>query len=261
MNLTVQTPDEQLAALAKPSLERVAKFVLLPEDWLVICAGFEDRVLAVLQSAVLGQTPFNVLLVRYEPFFQENKVDAILDTAQRTGVSVTEATYNRQEPAGFGSTIVEKLSTCRVRIFVDVSAMSRLLIVQVLVALGTRPDGFANCFVAYAEASDYPPTQLEAEEELTKSESDPSLSILFLSSGVFDVTVVPELSSLAPAGTQTRLIAFPSLDAHQLTAPRNEIQPSRFSFIEGVPPNPQNQWRQPIISRVNQLDQIPDAER
>jgi hypothetical protein len=261
MNLSVQTPDEWLAALAKPSVEIVTQFVLAPDDWLVICAGFEDRVLAVLQNAVLVQRPFNVLLVRYEPGFQENKSDAILEITHRAGIKVTEVTYNRQEPAGFGNTLAEELSACRGRIFVDVSAMSRLLIVQVLVALGTRSDGFANCFVAYAEASDYPPNQLEAEAELAKSESDPSLSILFLSSGVFDVTVVPELSSFAPAGTQTRLIAFPSLDAHQLTAPRNEIQPSRFSFIEGVPPNPQNKWRQQMISRVNQLDKITDAER
>jgi hypothetical protein len=261
MNLSVQTPDERLAALAKPSVETVTQFALAPEDWLVICAGFEDRVLAVLQNAVSSQAPFNVLLVRYEPVFQENKADAILEITRRAGIRVTELTYNRQEPAGFGNTLVEQLSACRGRIFVDVSAMSRLLIVQVLVALGARTDGFANCFVAYAEADDYPPTQFEAEAQLAKSESDPSLSILFLSSGVFDVTVVPELSSFAPAGTQTRLIAFPSLDAHQLTAPRNEIQPSRFSFIEGVPPNPQNKWRQQMISRVNQLDKVQDAER
>jgi hypothetical protein len=37
MNLSVQTPDEWLAALAKPNLEMVSQFVLAPEDWLVIC--------------------------------------------------------------------------------------------------------------------------------------------------------------------------------------------------------------------------------
>ncbi|MDD2710838.1 MAG: hypothetical protein PHV34_22890 [Verrucomicrobiae bacterium] len=261
MNLSVQTPDEWLAALAKPSLETVSQFVLLPDDWLVICAGFEDRALAVLQNAVSGQTSFNILLVRYEPIFQENKLSAIREISRRAGIRVTEAIYNRQEPAGFGSTMLEKLSACRGRIFVDISAMSRLLIVQVLVALGTRSDGFANCFVAYAEASDYPPSQLDAESELAKSDSDASHSILFLSSGVFDVTIVPELSSFAPAGTQTRLISFPSLDAHQLTALRNELQPSRFSFIEGIPPSPRNKWRQQVIFSVNQLDKIPDTER
>ena len=182
---------------------------------------------------------------------------------QGAGIKIEEVTYNRQEPAGFGNTMMEKLSACQNRIVIDVSAMSRLLVVQALVAVGTRSASFANCFVACAEASEYPPTQAEAEAEaeLAKSESDPSLSILFLSSGVFDVTVVPELSSLAFTGTQTRLVAFPSLDAHHLTALRNEIQPSRFSFIEGVPPSPQNAWRQSVIASINKLDKLLNAER
>ena len=260
MNLSVQTTDERLAALAKPGIETVAQFNIAPDDWLIICAGFEDRALAVLESAISHQRPFNVLLVVYEPLIRENKLDRIRKVTQQAGIKISEVIYHRQEPAGFGSTMIEELSACCGNIFVDVSAMSRLLIVQVLVALGTRPSGFSNCFVTYAEAMVYPPTEAEAEAELAKSESDPCLSILFLSSGVFELTIVPELSSFAPAGTQTRLVAFPSLDAHHLTALRNEIQPSRFSFIEGVPPSPQNKWRQRVISSVNQLDKIQDAE-
>ncbi len=261
MNLTVQTPDERLAALAKPRFETVRQFAMASEDWLVVCAGFEDRALGVLQNAASAQTPFNVLLVHYEPFFLENKLEAIRYVCQRAGINLVETTYNRQEPSGFGDTFLEWASDCRGRIFVDVSAMSRILIVQLLVALGSRPAGFANCCVTYAEAIDYPPNQAEAEEEFAKCESDPTLSILFLSSGVFEITVIPELSSVAPAAAQTRLISFPSLDTHHLTALRAEIQPSRFSFIEGVPPSPKNKWRQEMISAVNCLDKIQDAER
>ncbi|MFI5397515.1 MAG: hypothetical protein ACHQ9S_18410 [Candidatus Binatia bacterium] len=261
MNLTVQTPDEWLAALAKPTLETIRQVVMAPQDWLVVCAGFEDRAMGILRSAVSGGTGFNVILIHYEPYLPENKADTIRDICQRAQIKVADVTYDRQEPSGFGRKFLERLSACRGRILVDVSAMSRLLIVQALVALGTRPAGFTDCFVAYAEAKDYPPTQDEAEAELAKSESDPTFSILFLSSGVFEVTVVPELSSFAPAGAQTRLIAFPSLDAHHLTALRAEIQPSRFSFIEGVPPSSQNKWRQQVISVVNCLDQIQDAEK
>jgi hypothetical protein len=120
--------------------------------------------------------------------------------------------------------------------------------------------GFANCFVAYAEAQYYPPSEAEAETEIAKSESDPTFSIFFLSSGVFEVTVVPELSSNAVTGVQTRLVAFPSLDAHQLIALRAELQPSRLSLIEGIPPGAHNQWRQRTIAAVNCLDQIQNAE-
>lgn len=260
MNLTVQTPDEWLSALEKPALEAFEQFSMSPEDWLVVCAGFEDRALGVLENAVSARTPFNILLILYEPFVEENKADKIRNICQNAGVEIEEATYNRKEPSGFGLTFIEKLSPCKGRILVDVSAMSRLLIVQILAALRTRPDGFTNCFVCYTEAKIYPPSQDEAEQELLKCNDDPTFSIFFLSSGVFEVTVIPELSSYAPAGTQTRLIAFPSLDAHQLNALRNEIQPSRFSFIEGVPPYPKYQWRKDVISKLNCLDEIHGAE-
>jgi hypothetical protein len=261
MNLTVQTPDERLAALVKPKLETVRNFEIAPEDWLVVCAGFEDRAMGVLNNMALSGVRFNVLMVHYEPFFPENRSEAMRATCQRSQINVVDVIYNRQEPAGFGQLLLEKLSVCRGRVFVDISAMSRLLIVQIIVALGTQRDGFAECFIAYAEAKDYPPRQAEAEAELAKCESDPTFSVLFLSSGVFDITVLPELSSFAPAGTQARLIAFPSLDGHQLTALRAEIQPSRLSLMEGVPPDPKNRWRQRVISILNCLDQIENAER
>jgi hypothetical protein len=120
--------------------------------------------------------------------------------------------------------------------------------------------GFFNCSVAFAEAQEYLPTRAEAEVELAKSESDPTFSVLFLSSGVFEITVLPELASFAPAAAQTRLICFPSIDAHHLIALRAEIQPSRLTFIQGVPPQPHNQWRLKLVSAVNRLDQVREAE-
>ncbi len=138
--------------------------------------------------------------------------------------------------------------------------MARLLIVQVLVALSRTAKGFFNCSVAFVEAQEYLPTRAEAEAELAKSASDPTFSVLFLSSGVFEITILPELSSFAPAAAQTRLICFPSVDAHHIIALRAEIQPSRLTFIEGIPPLPHNRWRQRIVSSVNRLDQIREAE-
>lgn len=261
MNFDIQRPDEWLANLAKPTFDNSSQILIGREDWIVLCVGFEDRAVKVLQSAVSRQTPFNVLLIRYEPFFEENKVKAIIDICHRGHIKIVEETYNRQEPAGFGVKLLDHLASCRGRIYVDVSAMSRLLIVQIIVALGTREKGFENCFIAYTEALDYPPSKAEAKAELEKSKSDPTFSIFFLSSGIFEVTVIPELSSSAPAGAQTRLIAFPSLDAHHLTALRTEIQPSRFSFIEGIPPKTRNKWRQQMIVEVNSLDHIKRSER
>ncbi len=261
MNLVVQTPDEILSALPKPELETVDRLMLSPNDWLVVAGGFEDRSMAVLESAASGKTPFNVLLIHYEPLISENKAEAMRIICQDSGIRIHELTYNRQEPAGFGNTLVEQLSTSQGSIFLDISGMSRLLIVQILVALGRRMKGFERCFITYTEARHYPPNEEEAAVQLARSESDPSFSIFFLSSGVYEVTLVPELSSYAPVGAQTRLIAFPSLDAHQITALRAELQPSRLSLIEGVPPGSHNQWRERMIAAVNRLDDIQNAEK
>ena len=260
MNSIIQTPDEILAALPKPKLELVSRISLLPDDWLVVCAGFEDRSIAILESAASEGKSFNVMLINYSPFITENKSEAIRALCRGTKIRISELTYNRQEPGGFGDILTEKIRTSGARIFVDISGMSRLLIVQVLVALRKHPERFDNCFVTYTEAASYPPNEKEAALKLAKSESDPSFSIFFLSSGVYEVTLIPELSSYASAGVQTRLIAFPSLDAHQLTALRAELQPSRLSLIEGVPPGTHNQWRKKIIAEANQLDEIQNAE-
>jgi hypothetical protein len=110
--------------------------------------------------------------------------------------------------------------------------------------------------VLYTEAKIYPPTQAEAEAAIARLSADPTYSVLFLSSGVFQVTVVPELSSIAMPIGQTRLITFPSLDSYQLTAVRAELQPSRFTLINGIPPAAKNAWRPDAISRINRLDTI-----
>lgn len=260
MTPNLQTAPEKLGAIAKPALEVISELDLKGDDWLVVCAGFEDRTLEALKKTMSGATPINVLVVLYEPLIAANKTEAIRGLCSQFAATYVEATYDRQNPAGFGTSLLGTLGGCHGRVFVDISAMSRLLIVQTIVALSTRSDGLSNCFLVYTEAEIYPPSQAEAEAELTKSMLDPTFSILFLSSGVFEVTVVPELSSFAVAASQSRLIAFPSLDAHQLTALRAELQPSRFTFIEGLPPSLNNQWRRQAVSRINYLESIRNAE-
>jgi hypothetical protein len=256
MIIAVQTPDEKLLSLRKPGLDPLGRLELSQEDWLVVCGGFEDRALSILESATSGGPNFNVLLINYQPVVAENKADAIRTICLGKDIRISEVTYDRQEPAGFGDVFVERLGRTQGRIFIDISGMSRLLIVQVLVSLIRRPQRFNNCFIVYTEAASYPPSEAEAMEQLVRSEADPSYSIYFLSSGVYEVTLIPELSSCAPAGGQTRLVAFPSLDSHQLTALRAELQPSRISLIEGAPPGAHNRWREMAIAAVNRLDDL-----
>jgi hypothetical protein len=261
VTLAVQTPAEVLGSLEKPPLQSIKSLVLQDEDLLIVCAGFEDRAIAAVQSVAERSRQFSVLVINYLPFVAENKASVIRSICKRAGVRFTEATYDREKPSGFGTTVLDVVDLCQGKIFIDISAMSRLLIVQILVALRQLARAYDNCRVVYTEASEYPPSREEAMAQLGKSDLDPTFAVLFLSSGVFEVTVIPELSSVAPPGTQTRLVAFPSLDAHQLTAIRAEIHPSRFDFIEGEPPSERNAWRQDLIARLNRLAEVPNSTR
>lgn len=258
--MRVTRPDEKLVLLTKPVLRPTSQFELSSDDCLVMCAGFEERALGALKSASGGITDFSVLIIDYLPFLAENRLGEIRALCQQAGLETVEVTYDRQNPAGFGAILLETLATVRGRVFLDVSAMSRLLIVQSLVALAARDGGLKGCVVAYAEATDYPPSQSEVEQALKQAREDPMYAILLLSSGVFDVTVVPELSCTCFSGAQTRLVAFPTFSTDQLTALLNELSPSRCTFIHGVPPSPSNQWRTARIAEVNRLNGLPSHE-
>ena len=78
-------------------------------------------------------------------------------------------------------------------------------------------------------------------------------SALFLSSGVFEPTIVPELSATSLGANQSRLVFFPSFNPDQLVALRQELQPSRYVYIHGAPPSDENKWRTEAIIRLNHI--------
>jgi hypothetical protein len=256
----VLRPDERLASVTMPGLQPISQLRLEPPDCLIVGAGFEDRSEGILRNASATRSKFDVVIVNYLPFLPDNRLEQIRSLCQKAKLKTVEVTYDRQNPAGFGTTLLGTVGGVRGRIFLDVSAMSRLLIVQSLVALAGKDTGLSNCVVAYAEATDYPPSAAEVEQALRRAGEDPMHTILLLSSGVFDVTIVPELSSTPITGGQNRLVAFPTFSADQLMALLNELGPSRLTFIHGIPPNAQNKWRTEAIAKVNRLESMTHEE-
>jgi hypothetical protein len=245
--------DERLAAFAKPSMESFDKVFLAPSDVLVVCAGFEERAVGVLRQAVRTGTGFKVLIIDYLPAYPDNRINELIGLCEDSKLEWDRVTYDRQNPAGFGEILVRRLPSPPHRVFLDISGMSRLLIVQAIVAMRSSRRGFNQCFIAYAEAKNYPPEQKTVEKAIAECDKDPLFAALFLSSGVFDVTIVPELSAASLGATQSRLVVFPSFNTDQLTALRLELQPSRYAYIHGIPPSRENQWRTEAIRRLNHL--------
>lgn len=251
----VLRPDEMLARLTKPELIPAEQFDLKPEDCLIVCAGFEDRATGVIERTPPG-SKFTVVIIDYLPFVAENRLEPLESFCRNRNLRFLKLTYDRQNPVGFGAALQLAIADVRGIIHLDISAMSRLLIVQSLCALAERENRLHRCSVVYAEATDYPPCKIEVERALEKAKENPIQTVLLLSSGVFDICIVPELSSPTLGATQTRLVAFPTFSADQLTALLNELGPSRITLIEGDPPSEQNKWRTDAIRKVNGLQNI-----
>jgi hypothetical protein len=245
--------DEQLGGISAPQLEVATTVSFSAEDVVIVCAGFEDRATEVLRRAVsAGAHDFRVLCVEYLPPNPKNRSQEVRELCERAGARCETWTYDRENPADAADELLRRAQHGRLHI--DISGMSRLLIVQLL-AQATRDRLLKRATLWYTEALEYPPGNAEVEAQL----SDPAdaLSVaMFLSSGVFGLTVVPELSSVAMQGQPIVLVAFPSWNTMQLAALRAELQASFFVVVHGVPPDSGNAWRLDAIARLNRSDTL-----
>ena len=205
---------------------------------------------------MVGKQGFDVLLVEYDPYIEANKADEMKEMCTLNNINYTSVKYDRQNPANGGHLSISHLPANTKRLWIDISGMSRLLIVQILVALSQREQGFKDAYILYAEASSYLPHREEVAAAIKELDPSSENLLMFLSSGVFEVSVVPELSSVALQGQPIRLVVFPSFNSGQLIALRSVIQPSFISIINGMPPALGNQWRTEAIRKINKVDSI-----
>jgi hypothetical protein len=170
--------------------------------------------------------------------------------------------YDREKPSGIEEELHKILDCVSGKLFVDISGMSRHLIVQLIVYLGNRPTSFRNVEILYCEAEEYPPDEANVVRRIERKEkwSHAFNLPVFLSSGVFGVSIVPELSSVALQGQPIRLVSFPSFSVEQLDALRSELQPSKYTFIHGIPPRKENAWRPRRIKELNRTNKIEPRE-
>jgi hypothetical protein len=132
--------------------------------------------------------------------------------------------------------------------------MSRLLIVQLVSELLRR--GLASrSHVLYTEALSYPPSKEEVVTRLD-AQSDVLGILNFISSGVFGIQVVPELSTVAMQGQPIRMVVFPSFNPSQLAAVCSEIPAAAVTIVNGVPPKDSNRWRTDAIRSLNNVESI-----
>ncbi len=243
--------DEKLRQLVLPELIPNGLVPLAVDDCLVVCAGFEERATAVLEDAIRsGNRGFHLINIDYLPHYQENQSELVIALCQANNIHISQLVYDRQNPAGMGKAIVDASSKCR-RLFVDISGMSRLLITQILVELAQDRGRYLSTSLFYAEAEIYPPTKQDFDADCAQSRAAGRAIDSYISSGVHEVAITPELSSVAMHGQAIRLAAFPSFNREQLVVLLQEIQPAFLNLIDGRPPRADNVWRVKAIQQLN----------
>lgn len=250
--------DKRLLGFSKPSIVAIDRLEFLRDDVLILCAGFEDRALGCLQKALDSKsTNFTTIIVEYLPFLEQNKLKEIEELCACAESKVQKETYDRENPVGFAENILGHLENCTGRIYIDLSGMSRLLIVQLIVSLRYKPFLFQKVVLLYCEADKYPPTK---DEVKNKIELQPDALVMFLSYGFYDLVVMPELSSVALQGQPIRLVVFPTFNTNQLIALRSELQPAYLTIMHGIPPYEENQWRRDAIAQINHVSELKNIE-
>ena len=246
-NATVPRPDELLWSVDWPGMQKTKAPSLGVDDCLLVCAGFENRAVEPLRRICATQRAgFSLGLISYLPEISENRIGELREICQNAGLNVTEFDFDRENPSGMGEKL-RHFSQTFDRVFVDISGMSRLLIVQILVALIRSQRRLIS--ILYGEAQEYPPSEDEFNQDNQDGDAGPVPS--YLSSGIFEIAATPELSSVSMLGEAIRLVAFPSFDPAQLSNLIQELQPAYTEFIHGIPPDQNNRWRTEAIRRLN----------
>lgn len=237
--------DERLGQVRWPSLDEGAFMAIGRSECLVVCAGFEERAVEVARRACNDGSGFGLAIVKYRPEYRENRLEELRALGRGAGCRIEEVVYDREVPAGIGHQLCA-IAGQYARVIVDVSGMSRLLIVQLLVAL--LASEVESVGVAYCEAQEYPPRR----EQFERDRSNMKGTISYLSSGIFEIAATPELASVAMVEEAVRLIAFPSFDPSQFSNLIHELQPTYVDVVHGRPRAATNQWRMKAIGELNE---------
>ncbi|MBU8900953.1 hypothetical protein KRR26_35690 [Corallococcus sp. M34] len=250
--------DEQLANMDWPEAKAIDAPSIAPNSVLVMCAGFEDRALEVLGRALnRGEKNFRLLCVDYLPAVLANRRAEVEQLCRKRGITLESVTYDRENPASGGEKVLRAAGAAS-RLYIDISGMSRLLIVQLLAEV-VRGGHLLKTEVLYVDAAEYPPSKHTVDAELRNS-GDPVGLMMFLSAGVFGLTVVPELSSVEMQGQPIRVVAFPSWNPSQVAALCAEMQTSSFTVVNGIPRDEPDYWKLEAMRQLNRIDSLSPRE-
>lgn len=254
--MNIRRIDRNLLSANWPDQKKIDQLKFQAGDVLLLCGGFEDRAMTALNMAASMQcNGLTVLDFEYAPAVDSNHFPKISQICEDAGWKHIRIEYDRCDPSGIFERVVNHFPPDLSRLYIDISGMSRLLIIQLIVGLLEQQMVHINCVsILYTEAESYPPSESEARAKLATQANESAAILSFTSVGVYDLAIVPELSSSNLNRAPIRLIAFPSFNPTQFFSVKSIIQPAKTTLINGVPPVSGLNWRTGVIRQLNMIN-------
>jgi hypothetical protein len=249
----------------KPTLQKLlpARSIILPgsplraNSHIILACGFEKRALGFLKNLTPNQiagVEF-VTLIKYLPIRENNEqnFNTIIEELNRLGLGTERlhiVEFSREYPSDFYDLLTSSdFFQDSDYIYLDISAMSKLLILYLLDAIWTRSR--TSFSIIYSEANDYGPSKEEFEDAFAKGATAQSLSLEFTSAGVFDPLVPEPFRGASPLGSPRALVSFLSFNKRQIIGAAAIVPYQFFVPIIPVPSDSTMGWRVDAVTSVN----------
>ncbi len=211
--------------------------------------GFEQRSLGWTNyQADQGVILNRAIVFRYKHPKGKNRVHQLRKNLKRLGVAdIKDIPYDVHFPHNIEDIIDKKFGDLFLdidEIVVDISSMTKLLILVCLCKLSTFP---GNLRIVYSEAKDYAPSKKEYEKSKEKME----LMAKFPSRGFESIVRVKCLSSIRMQGHPVLLVAFASFNEQLVRHMLGTMSPHRLLFINGRPPKADYDWREKATQEIH----------
>lgn len=209
--------------------------------------GFEDRTIAWPKELPQDTVFREGLVFRYVPE-KKSRLEELLGTLQpRCTQKIRVVDFHRFEPARSElqlAVVLRDLLRGVSEVVVDISVMSKLMIMMLLYALR---DFGGTLNIIYSEPVSYAPS----EQDYLKYKDNLEGALTLPSYGVHQVVRTPALSSAIMQRHPSLVVAFTSFNEQLIRALLSNISPARFFLVNSVPPR--LKWRAIAAQEIHRL--------
>ncbi|MBR3909026.1 MAG: hypothetical protein IKJ50_04825 [Clostridia bacterium] len=213
----------------------------------IVSEGFEKRSLYWI-SKKENKTIFEkAIICRYLPS-KKSRFNEMYKLVKAHAINEpTILDYNRFEPTAFEQHIKDNLSDLDDidEIVIDISVMSKLLIMIILCCLGNFNKKIT---IIYSEPSSWGPTENKYKNIIANKTYGTCIGLS--SVGVGDVVRTPMLSSIVMQDCPIYLVTFLSFNEQLINVLMNEISPTKIHIINHK--CSQEKWREDAMLSIHQ---------